>query len=258
MPLMQIGSDHFYIEVAGPESAPPLMLSNSLGTTLRMWDDQMAELTKRFHVIRYDSRGHGASIADDTPISIARLGHDALAILDKLGIEKTHWLGLSKGGMVGQWLLANAPHRLRRVVLANTGARMGPPNNWNGRIRTVRSKGMAAITQAVVDRWFTPEFQAASPEAVARVAALIGGTPAIGYANCCAAIRDMDQREAIRSATNPVLVIVGTQDPATPPEAGELIRDAIPGARLVALEAAHLSNIEQPQAFTRAVLEFLA
>lgn len=258
MPLMKLDRGHFNVELAGPESAPPLMLSNSLGTNLAMWDDQMAELSRRFHVIRYDSRGHGRSIADAGPYSISGLAMDALAILDRLGLQSVHWLGLSKGGMVGQWLLTHAPHRLRKTILANTAARMGPANTWNGRIRTVHEKGMAAITQGVIERWFTPEFQASSGPAVARIAAMLHATPAVGYAACCGAIRDMDQREALLRVDKPVMVIVGARDPATPPAAGELIQRSIHGAKLVSLDAAHLSNIEQPQAFTRAVLEFLA
>jgi 3-oxoadipate enol-lactonase len=258
MPIMKLERGHFNVELAGSESAPPLMLSNSLGTNLGMWDDQMPELAKRFHVIRYDSRGHGGSTAEG-PYSMAGLAADALAILDRLGLERVHWLGLSKGGMVGQWLLAHAPQRLRKTILANTSAYMPPANNWNGRIRTVHAKGMEAITSAVIERWFTPTFREREPDKVARIAAMLHTTPAAGYAGCCAAIRDMDQRAALRAVTaKDVLVITGARDPATPPAEGELIRGSIAGAKSVSLDAAHLSNIEQPQAFTRAVLEFLA
>jgi 3-oxoadipate enol-lactonase len=259
MPIMKLDRGHFNVELAGPESAPALMLSNSLGTALGMWDDQMPELAQRFRVIRYDSRGHGDSVAEPGPYAIAQLAEDALAILDRLGLEQVHWLGLSKGGMVGQWLLCHAPHRLRRTILANTSAHMPPANTWNGRIRTVRAKGMAAITPAVIERWFTPEFRLAEPAKVDRIAAMLHTTPAEGYVGCCAAIRDMDQREALRTVTGkPVLVISGARDPATPPAEGELLARNIAGARQVSLDAAHLSNIEQPQAFTRTVLEFLA
>jgi 3-oxoadipate enol-lactonase len=259
MPIMKLERGHFNVELAGSHSAPPLMLSNSLGTDLGMWDDQMPELAQRFHVIRYDSRGHGRSIAGPGPYSIAELAADALAILDQLGLERVHWLGLSKGGMVGQWLLTHAPQRLRKTILSNTAACMPPANNWNGRIRTVRAKGMLAITPAVLERWFTPEFRQRQPAKVARIAAMLHATPVEGYAGCCAAIRDMDQREALRSVTGrDVLVITGARDPSTPPADGDLIRHSIKGARGVSLDAAHLSNIEQPQAFTRAVLEFLS
>lgn len=258
MAEMKVGGDVFNVELGGDPKAPPLVISNSLGTNLGMWDAQMPALNRRFRTIRYDSRGHGASAAPDRPYSIAELAADALALMDALGIEKAHWLGLSKGGMVGQWLLTHHRDRIDRAVLANTAAHMGPPNLWNDRIRTVRAKGMKAITPAVIERWFTKGFRESGDAAIDRIAAMLHATPAEGYAGCCAAIRDMDQREGVRSVTNPVLVIVGKHDPATPPEAGRRIAGSIPGAKLKALDAAHLSNVEQPDAFTRAVVDFLS
>lgn len=257
MPIETIRGEPFNVEVDGPPDAPVLMLSNSLGTNLRMWEPQMAEWTQHFRVLRYDSRGHGRSVADDRPISIETLGRDALAILDHLGIERAHWCGVSKGAMVGQWLAVHARERVRRLVLANTAAVMGPPDLWNERIETVRRGGMAALKAGVLQRWFSPAFRESGSAVIGEVGAMLETTPAVGYAACCAAIREMDQREDIRSVTNPVLVIVGTLDPATPPAAGRLIADHIPGARLLELEAAHLSNLEQPAAFTAAVTEFL-
>ena len=257
MAHMNIKGEAFNVEVAGRENAPALMLSNSLGTDLHMWDAQMPALTARFRVVRYDSRGAGASVTSEGPYSIAQLAGDALAILDALGIDKTHWMGVSKGGMVGQWLLTHAPHRIMRAVLANTAAHLPSADLWNARIRAVNTQNMHAVTPAVLDRWFTKAFQRAAPEAVAAVKRMLHHTPAAGYAACCAAIRDMDQREAIRAVTAPVLVINGRLDPATPPAMGELIAKRIKGATLVSLEAAHLSNIEQPKAFTKAALAFL-
>ena len=258
MPIETIAGEPFNIRFDGPADAPVLMLSNSLGTNLGMWDPQIPEWAKRFRVLRYDSRGHGLSVATDRAFSIATLGRDALAILDHFGIEKAHWCGVSKGGMVGQWLATHARQRMGRLVLANTAARMGPPDLWNGRIRTVRSQGMSVIVPGTLERWFSPSFRQSDAATVAKVSEMLTTTPAIGYATCCAAIRDMDQREAIRSVTNPVLVIIGTVDPATPPAAGHLIAQAIPGARTVELDAAHLSNLEQPDAFTTAVQDFLS
>lgn len=257
MPIEIIRGEPFHIRIDGPDNAPVLMLSNSLGTNLSMWDPQIPAWSQTFRVLRYDSRGHGQSTAPDTPYTIAQLGTDALAILDHFGIERAHWCGLSKGGMVGQWLACNAPDRLGRVVLANTAAHMGPPSLWDGRIATVRNQGMAPLVQPVLERWFSRDFIERDTATVAAVRAMLETTPPLGYANCCAAIRDMDQREAIRAVTNPVLVIVGTLDPATPPAAGRLISVSIPGARLVELEAAHLSNLEQPAGFTTAVRDFL-
>jgi 3-oxoadipate enol-lactonase len=254
---VKVGGETFRVEVEGPADAPVLMVSNSLGTNLHMWDAQMPALTRSFRVVRYDSRGHGGSPAPDRPYSIEELGRDALGILDALEIEKVSWLGLSKGGMVGQWLLTHAPERIERAVLANTAAQAGAPDLWNERVRTVRAQGMAGITPSVIDRWFTKTFQESHPEAIAKIVAMLDSTPPAGYAGCIAAIRDMDQREAIRAVRAPVLVIVGRHDPATPPAFGALIAANIPGAELLTLEAAHLSNIEDEEAFTHAVVDFL-
>jgi 3-oxoadipate enol-lactonase len=254
---MRVGEELFNVEVEGPPDAPCLMLSNSLGTTLNMWDGQMAALTQRFRVIRYDSRGHGKSVAEDGPYSIEQLANDALNILDALDVKKTHFMGLSMGGMVGMWLLTNARDRIGKAVLCNTGAYMGSPDIWNTRIKAARNGQIESIIPQTIDRWFTKEFQEKSPEAIKHVTAMLRATPPLGYASCCAAIRDMDQREAIRGITNPVLVIVGQHDPATPPSMGGLIAHSIKGARLIDLDAAHISNIEAEAAFTRAVVTFL-
>jgi 3-oxoadipate enol-lactonase len=257
MPQFERDGVEFNVRLDGPENKPPLMLSNSLGTNLHMWDWQIPELTKHFRVIRYDSRGHGQSGAPDGPYSIDELGRDALAIMDALELEQVHWMGLSKGGMIGQWLLTHAPERIGRAVLANTGSHMPPPDLWNQRIRTALDKGMEELTPGVIERWFTPEFRAREPETVQKIVRMLHTTPAHGYAGSCSAIRDMDQRESIRSVTNPVLVVVGSRDPATPPEMGKRIADTIRGARIVTLDAAHLSNIEQAEAFNQAVIDFL-
>jgi 3-oxoadipate enol-lactonase len=257
MPQFERDGVEFNVTLDGPENKPPLMLSNSLGTNLHMWDWQIPELTKHFRVIRYDSRGHGKSGAPDGPYSIDELGRDALAIMDALELDQVHWMGLSKGGMIGQWLLTHAPERIGRAVLANTGSHMPPPDLWNQRIRTAMDKGMEDLTPGVIERWFTPEFRAREPDTVEKIVRMLHTTPAQGYAGSCSAIRDMDQRESIRSVMNPVLVVVGSRDPATPPEMGKRIADTIRGARIVTLDAAHLSNIEQAEAFNQAVIDFL-
>lgn len=257
MGQVETRSGSFRVEIDGAPDAPILMLSNSLGTDLHMWDPQMPEFSRRFRVVRYDSRGHGGSVADGGPYSIASLGRDALAIMDALDLHKVNWCGLSLGGMVGQWLLAHAPERIERAVLANTSSYIPDSRVYNTRILTVQKHGMASVAQAVADRWFTPEFQGADPAAVERIATMLRHTPAQGYIAACAAVRDMDQRETVRRANRPTLVIAGSRDPATPPNLGREIADSIDGARYVELEAAHLSNIEQPEAFTAAVVNFL-
>jgi len=257
MPVIDADGCPIHVAVEGPDGAPVLMLSNSLGTNLHMWDDQMPAFTRHFRVVRYDSRGHGQSGAPHGEYTIERLGRDALAVMDALGLEQVDWCGLSKGGMVGQWLGTNAPQRIGRLVLCNTAAHMAPADLWNQRIAAVTANGMAPLVESVVERWFTKAFREKAPQAVDRIRQMLLTTPPHGYAGCCAAVRDMDQRETIRSVTAPTLVIGGRQDPATPLAAAELIQKRIPGARLVVLEAAHLSNIEQPAEFTAAVLEFL-
>lgn len=240
----------------GREGAPVLALSNSLGTAMAMWEPQMAVFSRHFRVLRYDSRGHGRSGAPAGSYSIDRLGRDVVELLDALGIARVSFCGLSKGGMVGQWLGWRAPERLDRLVLANTSACMGPPEGWDARIRTVLAEGMGAMAEPVLQRWFRPAFLEAAPHAVAPVRAMLLATSPAGYAGCCAAIRDMDQRPLLPLIQAPTLVIAGTHDPATPIDHAEQLAREIPDARLVALDAAHLSNVEQPGAFASAVLDF--
>jgi 3-oxoadipate enol-lactonase len=241
----------------GEEGRPVLLLSNSLGTTLEMWDPQIPALIAHYRVLRYDSRGHGRSDASEGPYEIARLGRDAVELLDALGIETVRFCGLSKGVMVGMWLGIHEPNRVERLVLANTSAYIGAPEVWNTRIETVQRGGMAAIVPGVIERWFTLRFQQADPAAVERIASMLRDTPPKGYVACCAAVLDMDQRAEIAAISAPTLVISGTHDGATPPVQSQLIAGEIPGAALVDLDAAHLSNIEQADLFTRNLVGFL-
>lgn len=241
----------------GPIDAPPLVLSNSLGTNMDMWAPQVGRLSQRFRVIRYDKRGHGQSDAPPGAYSMDRLGRDVVELLDALGIERAHYCGLSIGGMTGQWLAARAPERLDRLILSNTAPYMGPPSGWQARIDTVTRDGMGAIVDAVLDRWLTPVFREREPATIDRVRRMFVATNAGGYAGCCAAIRDMDLRPYGPLNRTPTLVIAGAQDPATPPENGRAIAEAAQDARLVALDAAHLSNLEKVDDFNAAVLDFL-
>jgi 3-oxoadipate enol-lactonase len=257
MPVIDIAGDVFKVQMDGDPAMPALIVSNSLSSDLSMWDDQIPAWAERFHVIRYDGRGHGGSAVTPAPYTMDRLGADAIAVLDALGIAHAHFCGLSMGGMVGMWLLTHAPHRIDRAVLANTAAYMGPAALWDGRIALAQAGGMAATVEPTVKRWFPASFHAAAPAAIDRMRAMIRRVPLAGYVGCCVAIRDMDQRESIRAVTTPTLVLVGAKDPATTPADGALIHAAIANARLATLDAAHLSNIEQPEAFTRTVLDFL-
>jgi 3-oxoadipate enol-lactonase len=241
----------------GPEGAPILLLSNSLGTDMAMWAPQMEAWTQHFRVLRYDTRGHGASDAPTGAYSMDRLGRDAVELLDALAIERVYFCGLSKGGMVGQWLGVHAPERLEKLILANTSAYMGPPSGWQTRIEGVLANGMAPLTQASIARWFTSEFVATAPQSIAPIEAMLLTTDPVGYAGCCAAIRDMDMRPTMRLIERPTLIIGGALDPSTPPPHSEALAEGVAGARLVMLRAAHLSNVEQPEQFATAVVDFL-
>jgi 3-oxoadipate enol-lactonase len=241
----------------GDTKKPDLILSNSLGTNLEMWKAQMPAFLTHFHVIRYDKRGHGKSSVKPGPSNFDRLSLDALELLDHLQIKKAYWCGLSMGGMSGMWLATHKPERFHKFAITCTSASVGSPDIYNGRIKFVRENGMTILRPLVIDRWFTKEFQAANPAEVSRIGDMIESTSAEGYMGCCAAIRDMDQREAIRGIKSPVLVIAGAHDNATPTEQGRLIAENIPNAQYVELNSAHLGNIEAADAYTKAVLTFL-
>jgi 3-oxoadipate enol-lactonase len=233
------------------------MLSNSLGTDLHMWDEQVGPLTRHFRLVRYDRRGHGKSGAPKGPYTMERLGRDALGVLDGLGIQKTNWCGLSMGGMVGMWLGANAADRIDKLILSNTAAHFPNPAVWDARIKAVRDVALAGIVDANMERWFTKGFRERAPQTISRMREMFVGTNMEGYVGCGEAIRDMDHRPLLSKITAPTLVIAGRHDPATTLEAGEFIQQHIPDARIAVLEAAHISNLEQPQAYTDAVLGFL-
>jgi 3-oxoadipate enol-lactonase len=239
--------------------APALLLLNSIGTSLEMWDDQLDALSERYELIRFDARGHGKStLGDDKEATIDMLARDALAILDACGVARAHLCGLSLGGMISMHIARQWPDRVLKIALCNTTTYMPPRETWEDRIRIVRTQGMTPLVEGILGRWFTPEFHQSNPEKVDRVRSMLLGCDPAGYAACCAAIRDMDQREAIRGITAKTLVIGGTQDPGTTPAHAEAIAKSIPDAKLVMLEAAHLSNIEQAAQFTSTLIEFLA
>jgi 3-oxoadipate enol-lactonase len=246
-----------HAELEGPERAPVLMLSNSLGTNLHMWDEQKGPLTRHFRLVRYDRRGHGKSSAPKGPYTMERLGRDVLGVLDGLGIQKINWCGLSMGGMVGMWLGANAGNRIDKLILSNTSAHFPDPAMWDARIKIVRDVGLAGVVDANMERWFTKGFRERAPQQMAKMREMFVATPIEGYIGCGEAIRDMDHRPLLPRITVPTLVIAGRHDPATTLEAGEYIKDHVPGARIAVLEAAHISNLEQPQAYAETMLGFL-
>ncbi len=260
MPYADLAEVRLHYSLEGDESLPALTLSNSLGTTMDMWAPQMPTFLKHFRVLRYDTRGHGKSGAPPGPYNFAKLGTDVVDLLDHLGVGRSHFCGLSMGGITGMWLGIHQPQRIHRLVLCNTAAYIGPPEAWSGRIDTVKTSGMAPVVQAVTERWLTPDFRGREGNAqIARhLQEMLGATPPAGYVANCEAIRDNDLRGQVGSISVPTLVIAGTHDNATPAKDGRAVAEAIVGARYVEFDAAHLSNWEQPDAFTQAVVDFLA
>lgn len=258
MPIAQLSDVRLHYRVDGDAGDPPILLSNSLGTSLDMWEPQMAALASRFRVVRYDSRGHGQSEVTPGPYSIGQLAGDALALLDRLAIRRAHFCGLSMGGMVGMWIGIHAPERVDRLVLANTAARIGTADMWNARIEAVRKGGTATVAAAVLSRWFTSALLETPTPVLAKMRATLERTPPDGYAASCAAVRDMDLRYALGRIRVPTLVIVGSDDMSTPASDGRYIADHIQNARYVELPAAHLSNVQAASSFTQALLQFLS
>lgn len=257
MPMIDTGDCLINVSVEGRDGGPTLMLSNPLGGTLAIWDPQIAALTRFFRVIRYDRRGHGRSGVPPGPYSIADFGRDALAILDDLNIARVHWCGLSIGGAVGQWVAANAPKRIDRLVLSNTTCHVPDAAPWHARIKTVTEKGLDAIVDGVMAGWFTDEFRDRDPEAVNRIRTMFVSNPAAGYAASCAALIGLDLRDLLPSIKAPTMVIAGRYDMSSSVQMAATIRAGIPNACLTILEAAHLSNIEAAYGFNEAVTGFL-
>ena len=257
MTEMMVGGEAFNVLVEGDDGAPVLMLAHPLGTNLHIFDRLMPALRRHFRVVRYDARGHGESVVTPGPYTLDQLGQDALGILDALGIERADWLGLSMGAVVGLQLLAHAPKRIGRAVLANVAAQLGSADTWNERIKTVRDHGIESLAPSLLENWFTRDFRDHHAQEIERIKRMLLITPAEGYAGACAALRGMDLRQAIGAITNPVLVIVGRHDPVATPDLGALVADAIAGAKFATLDTAHMSCIEDLEGFTGAAVEFL-
>jgi 3-oxoadipate enol-lactonase/4-carboxymuconolactone decarboxylase len=258
MPRIDIAGLRHYYRMDGAGEAPVLVLSHSLGCDHSQWDAQAAQLQPHFRVLRYDIRGHGAS--DPTPgdYTIELLARDALAIADSLGISRFAFCGLSLGGMIGQWLAALAPDRLTHLVLANTSSRFADPSLMENRRSTVLQQGMAAVADAVMQRFFTAGILAENPPAVAAIRRVLLATDPAGYAGCCAAVRDLNQTAMLASIRTPALILAGDRDLSTPWQGhGEVLAREIPQSRVEHLPAAHLSNVERPRSFTAALLRFL-
>lgn len=257
MTLADFEGIRLHYQLTGDSSLPVLVLSNSLGANLSMWEPQLAALAADFRILRYDNRGHGQSSAAAGPCTVEDLSRDLLRLLDALQIERASFCGISMGGIVGQWLGIHAADRLHKLVLADTAAKIGIADVWNARIELVLREGLDPVIPGTLLRWFTPAFHDAHPEAIRSTEAMLRGTTVQAYAACCAAIRDADFRTSLSAVAAQTLVLAGTHDPVTTPEDGRYLADNIPVARYVELAAAHLSNVEAAPAFNAALLDFL-
>ena len=244
-------------ELDGDADAPALLLINSIGSTREMWARQVTAFVVRHRVIRYDARGHGESSVPDGPYTIEQLGLDALAVLDDVGAHVSDVCGISLGGLTAQWLALNARSRVRRLVLANTAARVGTTESWNERIEMVRAHGMSAIADLSMPRWFSPSFHSRDAETVRTFRAMVENCPIAGYLGCCAVLRNTDLRDQVAGITSPTLLVASTADSATPPEGLQFLQERIGGSQLVTFPSGHLSNVECSVEFTTAVLDFL-
>ncbi|MFC7406750.1 3-oxoadipate enol-lactonase [Georgenia alba] len=244
-------------EVTGDPRNPALLLSNSLGTALELWEPQLEAFSEDFRVIRYDSRGHGRSPVPPGPYTIEDLGADVVELLDHLEVERAHVVGISIGGLTGQHLAVRYPDRVGKLVVANTAPRIGEPDTWRQRAEVVTARGMSAIADGVVERWLTADHAAKHPETVTWLRQMLLTTDPAGYAATCEALATADLRAEISRITAPTLAIGGTGDVPTPPAATRAIADTVPGARYLELEAAHISNVEAAAPFTAAVLDFI-
>jgi 3-oxoadipate enol-lactonase len=257
MPIQSIGDTSCYYRLDGRDDRPVVVLSHSLGQDHTMWDPQAADLSPYFRVLRYDTRGHGASGVTTGDYTIEQLGGDVLALTDRLGIGQFAFCGLSLGGMIGQWLAASAPERVSAVVLANTSARADRAGMEARRTR-VLAGGMSAVADTVMERFFSAALRGDNPPVVAASRRVLLATDPVGYAGCCAAIRDMDHTSLLARIGVPCLIIGSERDPSLPWTGhSDILAREIAHARTARLDTAHLSNLEAPRAFSDVLLEFL-
>lgn len=260
MPFIRAGDINVHYLLEGPENAPVVMLSNSLGTSLAIWDAQAAALRGKYRVLRYDTRGHGLTDAPagDPGYSMDQLADDAVALVRALGLKRVTLCGLSIGGMLGQKLAAKTPEVLTALILCDTAAHMNPAV-WDERIALIRKSGMEAVAEGTMQRWFTKPFHQSHPQALQGIRNMLVRTPAEGYIGCARAIQKMDLRADDAKIICPTLIVVGEEDPATPVAEARELNAAIKGSKLVVIpQAAHITPIEQPAALTRIIGDFLA
>lgn len=258
MTFVQVNDVRLHVRTDGDPARPCIVLSNSLGTDLSMWDPQAAVLARDYHVVRYDTRGHGLSERGTAPVTLERLGRDVVGLLDALKIQRAHFCGISMGGMIGQWLGIHAPQRLGKLVLANTAARIGTAEGWTSRADLVRRAGMADVADGAAARWFTPAFRARSPGLVDAMLVRLREQDPQGYAACCDALAQADLRAGIAAIRCPTLVIAGRADPVTTVADARVLAETIANAALAEVDASHISNIEADHPFSEHLRRFLA
>lgn len=259
MTTARVNGIDLHYELVGPEGAPVIAFSNSLGSAVDMWRGVVAGLAGAYRCLTYDTRGHGSSGTSDAPVTVDGLADDLAGLLDALGIDRAHIVGLSLGGMIGQALASRRPEKVRTLTLIATGPHLPPPDFWRKRAATVRAEGPAAVVDTILPRWFTAGFRERDPDAVARTRASFLRIDPAGYARCCEAIADMDLRDRLGAIAAPTLVIAGAEDPVAPPALAETLRQGIPVAELVVLpDAAHLISVEKPEAIAAHLVTFLA
>ncbi|MEQ1418009.1 3-oxoadipate enol-lactonase [Acinetobacter indicus] len=257
MPTFTSQDAEINYQTFGDATKPALVFSNSLGTNFKMWQPQIDHFQQDFFVICYDTRGHGASSAPQGPYTLDQLGQDVVNLLDHLNIEKAAFCGISMGGLTGQWLAINKPERFSHVVVCNTAAKIGQEQAWNERAALVREQGLTPIASTAAGRWFTEPFIQSNAATVTTLSNDLGAGSPEGYASCCEALAKADVREQLKDIQVPVFIVAGQQDPVTTVADGEFMQQRIANAELFEINASHISNIEQPEAFNQAVQAFI-
>ncbi|WP_045728715.1 3-oxoadipate enol-lactonase [Xanthomonas sp. GPE 39] len=257
MPILELPAHRLNYRIDGSEGRPWLTMCNSLGTDLHMWDAQITALAPHFRVLRYDRRGHGASTTAPGPYRLQDLGGDVLALWDALSIERSHFCGLSIGGLTGQWLGVHAGQRLLSLTLCATAAKVGTAENWQARIEQVRAQGLASLREGTCTRWFTPAFVASQPATVQAILDTCQATDVEGYIACCHALAEADLRDHLSAIEVPVLALAGHDDPICPPAELQAIAAQVANGSFTEVQGRHLCNLESPHAFNDALLRFL-
>jgi len=257
MPFLDLPTHRLHYRIDGTEGAPWLTLCNSLGTDLTMWDLQVAELARDYRILRYDRRGHGQSTTAEGLYTIDQLGGDVVALWDALQVGRTHFCGLSIGGLTGQWLGLNAAGRLDKLVVCATAAKIGTAESWAERIALVQAQGLKPLAEGTLMRWFTEHFSDSHQEQVRAIVDIFLATAPAGYAGCCNAVAQADFRDQLARITVPLLAIAGDDDPVCPPTDLQHIAERVADGRYVQVAGRHICNIEASADFTTALREFL-